>query len=301
MTPRLRYILSGAIDGFTNMAVDEVLLGECERGVIDGALRVYGWAPPAVSLGYAQSIDLVDPVRCRELGIDLVKRITGGGAVLHWEEVTYCLVLRKEALPALKWPRQFARLTGTALCEALRSLGVEASLSPAAEPRGANGVRSSRGSPVEGRATPNGIRSSGVARSSLCFSSGTENEVTVGGRKLAGCAHKFTREAFFSHGSTMTGAAHIRIVEVVGERASGMSASMLRERSVCLSDLLPSVPCLEIVGRELKRGVETSFGLSLVEGRLSRHEEESAGALSLAKRQDREGAKGVVGQVRFSV
>jgi lipoate-protein ligase A len=53
-------------------------------------LRIYGWKPPAVSIGYFQSMDLeIDVHECRRRGIDLVRRITGGGAVYHEAELTY--------------------------------------------------------------------------------------------------------------------------------------------------------------------------------------------------------------------
>jgi len=310
------------------MAVDEILLDECRRGAIDGVLRVYQWAPPAVSLGHGQSTDLLDLRACEKLGIDVVRRITGGGAILHWEEITYCLVLGRETLPVLKWPRQFARLMGVALCEALSSLGVDASLSPgetrAAVPcsprlglpvkidaslspgetraipedtRSSRGTRSSL-SLGEALRTPedtiscHGTRSFHGAQSSLCFSSGAENEVVVGERKLAGCAHKFTREAFFSHGSIMTGYAHLRIVDLVRPEVGSMTMSALGERSVCLSDLLQTVPGFETVGHELRKGIENSFGVSLEESRLSGREEELAGERAATKANDADAGSG---------
>jgi lipoate-protein ligase A len=286
MTLALRYIASGAADGFKNMAIDEVLLGECRRGVIEGVLRVYRWMPPAVSLGYAQPIDLIDVERCRDLGVDLVRRVTGGGAVLHWEEITYCLVLRREMLPGLKWPRQFASLTGTALCRALESLGVEVSLSPGA-------ARSTL------RSAQSGASFHGT-RSVLCFSSGTENEVVAGGRKLAGCAHKFTKEAFFSHGSIMTGPAHLLIVGLLRPEARTITMSTLGERSICLSDLLPIVPGLETVGCELKKATENNLGVPLAEEGLSSREEELADERAFEKRDDTGMREGVLIRPRLS-
>jgi len=235
-----------------------------------------------------------------------VRRITGGGAILHWEEITYCLVLGRETLPVLKWPRQFARLMGVALCEALSSLGVDASLSPGETRATLEDTRSSRGtrsslSLGEALRTPEDARSchgTGSfhgAQSSLCFSSGAENEVVVGERKLAGCAHKFTREAFFSHGSIMTGYAHLRIVDLVRPEVGSITMSALGERSVCLSDLLQTVPSIETVGHELRKGIENSFGVLLEEGRLSDREEELAGERALTKRNDMEASRGIGG------
>lgn len=76
-----------------NMALDEVLM----NGVTDvPVLRLYGWKPPAVSIGYFQGVDdEVDVKKCKQMGIDVVRRITGGGAVLHDSELTYSFITRK--------------------------------------------------------------------------------------------------------------------------------------------------------------------------------------------------------------
>src|SRR5262245_61509732 len=76
------------------MALDEVLL----NNFIDGSpsvLRFYGWRPPCVSIGYFQSLEEeIDTEKCKELGIDVVRRITGGGAVLHEFELTYSFITK---------------------------------------------------------------------------------------------------------------------------------------------------------------------------------------------------------------
>lgn len=76
-----------------NMAVDEVLM----NGVSDvPVLRLYGWKPPAVSIGYFQSMkEEVDIKKCNHFGIDVVRRMTGGGAVFHDSELTYSFIARK--------------------------------------------------------------------------------------------------------------------------------------------------------------------------------------------------------------
>jgi lipoate-protein ligase A len=71
------------------MAIDESLL-ETVRDGGGPILRTYGWNPPTLSVGYGQDLAGIDLARCRELGIGIVRRPTGGRAVLHWEELTYC-------------------------------------------------------------------------------------------------------------------------------------------------------------------------------------------------------------------
>jgi len=75
-----------------NMALDEVLIKKISSGEVDPSLRFYGWKPAAVSIGYFQSLQAeVDEEKCRERGVDIVRRQTGGGAVFHDKEVTYSM------------------------------------------------------------------------------------------------------------------------------------------------------------------------------------------------------------------
>lgn len=74
------------------MAIDEAVLNEIAAGNSPPTLRLYGWNPPAVSIGYFQSLDEeVDTEVCKKLGIDIVRRATGGGAVFHEHEITYSI------------------------------------------------------------------------------------------------------------------------------------------------------------------------------------------------------------------
>lgn len=75
-----------------NMALDEVLINRIKQGKSKPSLRLYGWKPAAVSIGYFQSLEAeIDTKKCKELGIDIVRRQTGGGAVFHDQEVTYSM------------------------------------------------------------------------------------------------------------------------------------------------------------------------------------------------------------------
>ncbi|MFQ5941489.1 MAG: biotin/lipoate A/B protein ligase family protein [Nitrososphaerales archaeon] len=107
-----------------NMALDEVLM----NGVKDvPVLRLYGWKPPAVSIGYFQSIEEeVDVKKCKHMAIDFVRRITGGGAVLHDSELTYSFITRN-------YPKSIME-SYSLICEpiviCINKLGFEAKFSP---------------------------------------------------------------------------------------------------------------------------------------------------------------------------
>ncbi len=86
-----RLIYSGANTGARNMAVDEAIALAMAAGSVPPTIRFYGWNPPCLSLGYAQKAEEVEWEACRQYGIDVVRRPTGGRAILHDQEVTYSL------------------------------------------------------------------------------------------------------------------------------------------------------------------------------------------------------------------
>src|SRR5256886_2252479 len=125
-----RLLVDAPAVGAWNMAVDEVLLDGVAAGTTPPTIRFYGWTPPCLSLGYFQPFDVVDVDGCRALGVDVVRRPTGGRAILHDRELTYSVALPASvlghdggALPS------YYRLS-LALQEGLRRLGVPATLAP---------------------------------------------------------------------------------------------------------------------------------------------------------------------------
>jgi lipoate---protein ligase len=91
---RWRYLETGANDAFFNMGLDEAILASVASGAEPPTLRLYRWKPYAVSVGYFQGVrDEVDLARCAQLGVDVVRRLTGGGAVFHADEITYSIVV----------------------------------------------------------------------------------------------------------------------------------------------------------------------------------------------------------------
>jgi len=82
--------------GFMNMAIDEAIMIAHREGLVPPTIRFYQWSPPAVSLGYFQDLKKeIDVDVCKNLGIDIVRRPTGGKAVLHDKELTYSFIIRE--------------------------------------------------------------------------------------------------------------------------------------------------------------------------------------------------------------
>ncbi len=207
-----------------NMAVDEALFNTCGRDTGPMTLRIYSWNPPAVSLGYGQTVeDEVDPGRCERYGIELVRRITGGRTVLHDQELTYSLVA-PESHPALgRQSGVMIRKVSEALIDALRHFDIRGELAP----------RESCG-------TGGG--------SDVCFTATGRYEITVHGRKLAGSAQRRSRGRVLQHGSILLGPGHRRLPLLMPahdhERRDTI-ARLLRERTISVSELIPRTPAFE--------------------------------------------------------
>jgi lipoate---protein ligase len=91
---KIRLLETGHNSAYFNMALDQVLMSNVDETI--PILRLYGWKPAAVSIGYFQNLEEEVNVRaCKNLGIDIVRRMTGGGAVLHEHELTYSFITKK--------------------------------------------------------------------------------------------------------------------------------------------------------------------------------------------------------------
>jgi lipoate-protein ligase A len=127
-----RLIRDGKATAFVNMGIDEAILDAVAAKSSRPTLRLYGWNPSAVSIGRFQALnEAADVAACRREGVDVVRRISGGGSVFHSRsgEVTYSLVLREEHLPTRDMISSFEYLLG-GVAGALRSLGLAAEFAP---------------------------------------------------------------------------------------------------------------------------------------------------------------------------
>ena len=90
----MRLLTTGYNTAFWNMGFDEAVLEGVANGSTEPTLRFYGWTPHAISIGYFQGIlEEVDTEACARSGVDIVRRITGGGAVFHADELTYSIII----------------------------------------------------------------------------------------------------------------------------------------------------------------------------------------------------------------
>ncbi len=170
-----RLILDEPLNGAANMAADEAILRTVAAGEQPPTLRLYAWEPPCLSLGYGQRVRDVDADRLARYGWDMVRRPTGGKAILHGDELTYSVALPEaHSLAAGGIIETYLRLS-KALLEAMRRLGL--------------GVQ----------ADPDGSSSREVGP--VCFEVPSKYEITVGGKKLIGSAQMRRYRGVLQHGT----------------------------------------------------------------------------------------------------
>jgi lipoate-protein ligase A len=164
------------LPGAVNMAADQVLLSRADRSATT-TLRLYRFNPPCLSFGRNEAATKrYSRARLEQLGIDVVRRPTGGRAVWHEHEVTYAVAAPIARFGSL---RQSYRAIHECLAAALRSLGADATLAP---------DRQTARPPV---------------RPGSCFDTALGGEILVEGRKLVGSAQVRHGSAFLQHGSIL--------------------------------------------------------------------------------------------------
>ena len=179
------------------MATDEALLWNMKAGDAP-ILRFYNWHPSCLSLGRFQKLDDVAASTRGVWGVDLVRRPTGGRAVWHQHEITYCLVVREEELPLdeRSVAASYRRLSEGFL-QGLRRLGVQAEIAPAHE-RASNDC-----APVFEETDATSSTRTRRVLAPNCFETATRADFVVDGRKLLGAAQCRRGGAILQHGSLL--------------------------------------------------------------------------------------------------
>jgi len=163
------------------MARDVAMLEAVSEGQSPPSLRLYGWDPPCLTLGRHQGVDAADLDFCHNEGIDVVRRPTGGRALLHHLELTYSVVAPLGTGPLPRGLQEaYSTLCG-ALVRAMRDLGVDAELT---------------GGEVN-------LQLPGPRTVVPCFEAPAGGEVVVRGQKLIGSAMRAHGGAILQHGAIL--------------------------------------------------------------------------------------------------
>jgi lipoate-protein ligase A len=240
--------------GAANMAVDEAILRAVQASLVPPTLRLYGWHPPCLSLGQAQPAAEVDWEACRRLGIDVVRRSTGGRAILHVDELTYSLAA----------PESDPRVAGDIVSSYRKiSAGLLAGLRLLNVP----GLESKPQASSTHRVLP---------ASPVCFQAPSHYEITVDGKKLAGSAQKRSRGALLQHGAIPLRGDIARICRLLLPRPK---EAALRARATTLEAAIGRVPSFDELAAALALGFSQALGVELAAGQLTLQEQRWAAEL----------------------
>lgn len=239
-----RLLDGGAQEAYLNMAVDEAISRAVEAGQAPPTIRFYTWVTPTVSIGAFQLLREVNLGCCKEMGISVVRRITGGRALLHQGELTYSVICSTHSPFFPSNLQGCCRVIAEALQLGLQQLGVAAQIVSPKSHR--------RPSPHQAD----------------CFSNPSVYEITVDGRKLIGSAQRRWLRVFLQHGSLPIQTDR----ELEKDLIVGTKGNLAR-RATRLSNLLDPVPTLEKIQEALIGGFEKRLGINLNEGVLRPEEQ----------------------------
>jgi lipoate-protein ligase A len=224
--------------GVYNMSVDEELLARAQAGEQVPVLRFYTWDPAAVSIGRFQKIEeAVNADACKRRGIDIVRRITGGRAVLHDRELTYSIIARTDDPFFPTTVLGAYKRIAAGLLQGLKNLGISAEM-VSRSGRHATLVKKNSKDPA-------------------CFSSPSWYEIVVNNRKIIGSAQRRLSGAFLQHGSILMDFDTALEAEVIRGGGSGDCVTTIRK------ELGKAVP-LDDVKQAFVKGFSEELGMDFI-------------------------------------
>lgn len=251
-----RVIQTPPSSGSWNMAVDEALLESVGQGKSLPILRLFAWQPPCLSLGYAQPVSDVDLESLRSRGWTLVRRPTGGRAILHTDELTYSVIAPLQEPRVVGSILESYRRLSEGLLFALHSMGLPAqaekeySLPAYQQPVG----------PV-------------------CFEVPSNYEITVSGKKLIGSAQARRRQGVLQHGSLPLVGDLTRITQVLvfpSPADRGLAGERLLQRATTVETCLGRTVSFSEAAAAFINGFEHALNLDLEPGELTELENNRA-------------------------
>lgn len=237
MTEKWRLLLTGENTAAKNMAIDRAILVANSNGKVPSTVRFYSWRPAAISIGYFQSLeDEIDLVNCRDLGVDYVRRITGGGAVFHENELTYSIVIPESHKEISKnIMESYGKICG-AVMKGLTHLDIESEYKPI------NDIVAS-GKKISGNAQTRKMKT--VLQHGTIIM-----DVDV--------------EKMFS------------ILKVPNEKIKDKMIASVKDRVTSIKNIKGKKVDFDVVAKAMKKGFEEEFKIKLIEGVLTEEEEELA-------------------------
>ena len=246
-----RLLITPPRRGAWNMALDEAILEHIGRGESVPTLRLYAWDPACLSLGHAQPFVDVDRRRLQQRGWDVVRRLTGGRAILHTDEITYSVIApNDEPRVAGSVLESYNRLA-QALLLAVQQLDLQVEM--------------------EDKVAQDGI----LRNNPICFEVPSTYEITVDGKKLIGSAQARKKEGVLQHGSLPLTGDLTRICQVLAfenESERGDAANRLLARAATVESALGQMVSWETAAASFIPAFESQLRLNLIKGELSESE-----------------------------
>jgi lipoate-protein ligase A len=237
MKEEWRLLQTGFHSAAENMAIDRAILIAHSKDIVPPTVRFYGWNPPAISIGYFQNLtDEVDLQACRRYQIDYVRRITGGGAVFHDNEVTYSFVINEHHPQISKNILESYGTICKAIINGLETMGIKSTYAPI------NDI------------LVNDKKISGNAQTRKL------NTVLQHGTILT----DVDVEKMF------------QLLKVPNEKIKGKLIANVKERVTSLTHEMNTTFSFEMVSNALKKGFEDTFNVSLIAGDLTPEEKKYA-------------------------
>jgi lipoate-protein ligase A len=226
-----------------NMAMDQAIMEAVAAGNVPPTLRFYDWMPACLSLGYTQPITDVDRERLAACGWHLVRRLTGGRAILHIDELTYSVALpATDPIVAGSIVESYRRLS-TALLNGLNQLGASAEADKQ----------------VDGHSQSKGP---------VCFEVSSHYEVTIGGKKLIGSAQVRKFGAVLQHGSLPLTGDIARICDTLvfpDETERDSARERVRQRAATLQDGMNRIVSWQQAADSMAQSFQETFRLTIIQ------------------------------------
>ena len=265
-TATWRLLLSDPLAGPANMAVDEAILQAVAAGQAPPTLRFFAWDPPCLSLGYAQPLADVDLGRLAERGWGLVRRPTGGRAILHTDELTYSIIAPMDEPRVVGGVVESYRQLSAGLLRGLEQLGLAARADKKADGQSAP-------------AAPAGLLP-------VCFEVPSDYEITANGRKLLGSAQVRKQGVVLQHGTLPLAGDIARICDALtfAEPAERERVrARVRARAATLADVLGRTVAWPEAAAALQAGLGRALNLSFAVEALTPEEGRRAEQLTAEK------------------
>lgn len=236
------FIDSGHCEPAFNMAMDETLLNWHSKGKLPPIVRFYGWEPAGLSLGYFQKTNgKIDVEAAHKYGAKLVRRLTGGRAVLHDQELTYSVLVSEEHERMPKTVKEAYLVISKGLLEGFKQLGLNAEF-----------------------AIPEGKLQ--TTDSAVCFEEPSWYELIVEGRKVAGSAQTRKKGVILQHGSIPLIVDNVKLYDMFiypNEKVKERARRAFGDKAIAINDLTEKAVSFDQAKQAFKQGFEKGLNIKL--------------------------------------